>query len=70
MNKKANNLFYRKLFTKRTFLLGIIIAAIFSSCSKNNEEMANETQTNAVNTANLKRDNWTGRKLRMKEKMV
>lgn len=68
MNKKANNLFSRKVFTKRTFLLGIIIAAIFSSCSKNNEEMASETQTNAVNTANLKKGQLDGQEITYERK--
>ncbi|WP_419494219.1 M12 family metallopeptidase [Chryseobacterium bernardetii] len=68
MSKKTNNLFSRKLFTKRTFLPGIIIAAIFSSCSKNNEEMASETQTNAVNTANLKKGQLDGQEITYERK--
>ncbi|UCA62081.1 M12 family metallopeptidase [Chryseobacterium rhizoplanae] len=68
MSKKTNNLFSRKVFTIRTFLLGIIIAAIFSSCSKNNEEMASETQTNAVNTANLKKGQLDGQEITYERK--
>lgn len=68
MNKKTNNLFSRKVFTKRTFLPGIIIAAIFFSCSKNNEEMASETQTNAVNTANLKKGQLDGQEITYERK--
>jgi hypothetical protein len=69
MSKKTNNLFSRKVFTIRTFLPGIIIAAIFSSCSKNNEEMV-ETQTNAVNTANLKKGQLDGQPITYERKMV
>ncbi|WP_419488066.1 M12 family metallopeptidase [Chryseobacterium bernardetii] len=68
MSKKTNNLFSRKVFTIRTFLPGIIIAAIFSSCSKNNEEMASETQTNAVNTANLKKGQLDGQEITYERK--
>lgn len=68
MNKKTNDLFSQKVFTKKTFLMGLIMAAIVSSCSKNNDEMATETQTNAVNTANLKKGQLDGEEITYERK--
>ncbi len=56
MNKKINDLFSQKVLTQKTFLMSLVMAAIVSSCSKNNDEITSETQTNAVNVANLKKD--------------
>lgn len=68
MNKKTNDLFSQKVFTKRTFLMGLVVAAMVSSCSKNNDEMAAETQTNAVNTATLKKGQLGGQEITYERK--
>ncbi|UHO39018.1 hypothetical protein H5J24_02305 [Chryseobacterium capnotolerans] len=39
------------------------MAAIASSCSKSNDEITNETQTTAVNTANLKTGHLDGQEI-------
>ncbi|RXM52698.1 MULTISPECIES: M12 family metallopeptidase [unclassified Chryseobacterium] len=68
MNNKTNNLFSQKVFTKKTFLMSLMVAATLSSCSKSNDEMATETQTNSVNTANLKRGQLDGQEITYERK--
>lgn len=68
MNKKINDLFSQKVITKKTFLMSLVVAAIISSCSKSNDEIATETQTNAMNTANLKRGQLDGQEITYERK--
>ncbi|OCA79984.1 hypothetical protein BBH99_04960 [Chryseobacterium contaminans] len=68
MNKKVNDLLSKKVFTKKAFLMGLVIATALSSCSKNNDEMATETQTNAANTANLKKGQLDGQEITYERK--
>ncbi|MCS4303488.1 M12 family metallopeptidase [Chryseobacterium sp. BIGb0232] len=68
MNKKINNLFFQKVFTKRTFLIGIVIAATLSSCSKNNDEIASETQTAALEVSYLKKGQLGGQEITYERK--
>lgn len=68
MNKKINDLFSQKVLTKRTFLVGLVMAATLSSCNKNNDEIATETQANAINTANLKKGQLGGQEITYERK--
>lgn len=68
MNKKLNDLPYRKLLTKRTFFMSFIIAATLASCSKNNDEMATETQTNALQLENVKNGRLGGQDITYERK--
>ncbi|MEJ5104416.1 M12 family metallopeptidase [Chryseobacterium sp. MYb328] len=68
MNKKINDLFFQKVFTKRTFLIGIVIAATLSSCSKNNDEIASETQTAALEVSYLKKGQFGGQEITYERK--
>ncbi|WP_336958092.1 M12 family metallopeptidase [Chryseobacterium contaminans] len=68
MNKKVNDLPSKKVFTKKAFLMGLVIATALSSCSKNNDEMATETQTNAANTTNLKKGQLDGQEITYERK--
>ena len=68
MNKKINDLFSLKVFTKKTFLMGIIIAATLSSCSKNNDEITSETQATALDAANLKKGQLGGQEITYERK--
>lgn len=68
MNQKINDLFSRKVLTKKTFLMSLMMAAIVSSCSKSNDEITNETQTNAVNIANLKTGQLNGQEITYERK--
>ncbi len=68
MNKKINDLFSLKVFTKKTFLMGIIIAATLSSCSKNNDEITSETQATALDVANLKKGQLGGQEITYERK--
>ncbi|REC59416.1 hypothetical protein DRF65_26280 [Chryseobacterium pennae] len=68
MNKKINDLFFQKVFTKRTFLIGIVIVATLSSCSKNNDEIASETQTAALEVSHLKKGQLGGQEITYERK--
>ncbi|WP_250253968.1 M12 family metallopeptidase [Chryseobacterium sp. Marseille-Q3244] len=68
MNKKINNLFSQEVLTKRTFIVSLAMTAIVSSCSKSNDEMASETQTNAVNIAHLKKGQLNGQEITYERK--
>ena len=68
MNKKINNLFSQKVLTKRTFIVSLAMTVIVSSCSKSNDEMASETQTNAVNIAHLKKGQLNGQEITYERK--
>jgi hypothetical protein len=68
MNKKLNDLLYRKLLTKRTVFMSFIIAATLASCSKNNDEMATETQTNALKLENVKNGRLGGQDITYERK--
>ncbi|WP_347218096.1 M12 family metallopeptidase [Chryseobacterium sp.] len=68
MNKKTNNLFSQKVFTKRTFLMSLVIAATLSSCSKNNDEIATEAQATGVNVSNLKKGQLNGQEITFERK--
>lgn len=68
MNKKLNDLLYRKLLTKRTVFMSFIIAATLASCSKNNDEMATETQTNALQLENVKNGRLGGQDITYERK--
>ncbi|MBL3548078.1 M12 family metallopeptidase [Chryseobacterium sp. KMC2] len=68
MNKKLNDLLYRKLLTKRMVFMSFIIAATLASCSKNNDEMATETQTNALQLENVKNGRLGGQDITYERK--
>ncbi|WP_284461879.1 M12 family metallopeptidase [Chryseobacterium sp.] len=68
MNKKLNDLLYRKLLTKRTVFMSFFIAATLASCSKNNDEMATETQTNALQLENVKNGRLGGQDITYERK--
>lgn len=68
MNRKSYDLSFQKLLTKRTVFMGIIVAATFTSCNKNSEELATEAQTTTANVENLRKVSLEVRKSLMKEK--
>lgn len=68
MNQKTNNLFFKKVLKGKTVFMSLMIAATLSSCSKNNDEMATETQVTAVNTANLKKGQLGGQEITYERK--
>lgn len=68
MNKKINDLFSLKVFTKKNFLIGVIISATLSSCSKNNDEITSETQATALDVANLKKGQLGGQEITYERK--
>lgn len=68
MNKKSNGLFSMKIFPKRTVLTSIIMTAVLASCSKNNEEITSEAQTNAFNIENVKKGQLGGQDITYERK--
>ncbi|ASK30528.1 hypothetical protein CEY12_10595 [Chryseobacterium sp. T16E-39] len=63
MNKKLNDLLFQKIPGKRTVLVGFIIAAVLTSCSKNNEDITTEAQTAALKSANIKKGQLGGQEI-------
>ncbi|MBP2619445.1 M12 family metallopeptidase [Chryseobacterium jejuense] len=68
MNKKINDLFSQKAFTKKALLISLVVATIASSCSKSNDEITTETQATAVNVTNLKTGHLDGQEITYERK--
>ncbi|SDJ41282.1 M12 family metallopeptidase [Chryseobacterium jejuense] len=68
MNKKINNLFFQKIWKGRTFFMSCIVVVTLTSCNKNNDEIAAETQTNGMNAANLKKGQLGGQEITYEKK--
>ncbi len=56
------------MLTGKTVFMSFLIAAIFSSCSKNNEEITSEAQTNAFNADNVKKGQLNGQEITYERK--
>lgn len=67
MKKKFDDLF-QKIWTKRTVFVGFIIAFALASCSKNNDEIMEETQTNSFNAENLRKGQFGGQTITYERK--
>lgn len=61
--EKINDVFSQKVFTKKTFIISLVVAVIASSCSKSNDEITTETQATAVNAVNLKTGHLGGQEI-------
>lgn len=68
MNRKSYDLSFQKLLTKRTVFMSIIVAATFTSCNKNSEELATEAQTTAANVENLRKGQLGGQEITYERK--
>ncbi|MGE8556814.1 MAG: M12 family metallopeptidase [Chryseobacterium jejuense] len=68
MNKKINNLFFQKIWKGSTFFMSFIVVVTLTSCNKNNDEIATETQTNGMNAANLKKGQLGGQEITYEKK--
>lgn len=68
MIKKQNSLFYKQILTGKTILMSFLMAATISSCSKNNEEITSEAQTNAFNANNVKKGQLNGQEITYERK--
>ncbi|ATN06451.1 hypothetical protein EGY07_02305 [Chryseobacterium indologenes] len=60
MNKKINELFLQKIPVGKTIFAGLMIATMLTSCSKNNEEITSEAQTNALPSGNVQKGQLNG----------
>ncbi len=60
MKKRFEKTFLSRMLTKRNLSISLIVALILTSCSKNNEEMMTEAQTDAFNSANIKQGKLGG----------
>nr|WP_315027134.1 M12 family metallopeptidase [uncultured Chryseobacterium sp.] len=68
MNKKINDLLYQKKLAKQSIFMSFIVAATLTSCSKNNEEIATETQATASHTENIKKGQLGGQEITYERK--
>ncbi|MCQ9640865.1 M12 family metallopeptidase [Chryseobacterium sp. WG14] len=57
-----------KKLTKRTFFIGLVIAATLASCSKNNDEITAEAQNNALQLENVKNGRLGGQDITYERK--
>ncbi|WP_027373696.1 MULTISPECIES: M12 family metallopeptidase [Chryseobacterium] len=60
MNKKINELFLQKIPVGKTIFAGLMIATMLTSCSKNNEEITSEAQTNGLPSGNVQKGQLNG----------
>ncbi|KMQ65755.1 hypothetical protein ACM46_07795 [Chryseobacterium angstadtii] len=68
MNKKIKDVLHQKLQAKKSVLAGLMIIATLSSCSKNNEEIMADAQTNALQSKNVKQGKLGGQTITYEKK--
>ncbi|WP_345992107.1 M12 family metallopeptidase [Chryseobacterium sp. Chry.R1] len=68
MKKRFEKTFLSRMLTKRNLWISLIVALILTSCSKNNEEMMTEAQTDAFNSANIKQGKLGGQAITYERK--